>query len=823
MCPQSFEVSSLGGRVVQSNRERMALLDRLVTDGVNLGLGQNNAQDIRSDGRHVRIRGRDLLNFASCSYLGLELDSRLIEGAIDAVRSHGIETSSSRVYLSSPLYLEFEELVEEIFRAHVVVAPTTTLGHFSALPVLIDEEDAIVMDHQVHTSVQMACKLVHSSGAQLEVLPHNDLERLEERVADLSSRHRQVWYMADGVYSMFGDLAPTAEIHAMLDRQPQMRFYVDDAHGMSWCGPRGVGSVLNEIALHPRMVLATGLAKGFGTGGGLIVLPNEEDKRRVRTCGPTLLFCGPIQPPILGAAIVSAKIHLSDEIGDLQSDLRERMDVCNAHFADHDLPIISSPDTPVGFIGMGPTRACQNLCVRLLEEGFFTNPAQFPAAPTRRSGGRFLLTRHNQLEDIEGLVSAVAKHWEPAIRDAGSTPEEVWQAFGLEPPVARIERRASRKEGLYLEASDSIDKLDRVEWDRLLGHRGCLGSSAVSLFERVFGIEAEPENRWDFKYYIVRDEAGAPVLATCFTRALWKADMLSSAEVSESVEARRAEDPLYLAQWVFSMGCLLSEGDHLWLRDAADTPASRSAIKLLLDAVRADARMMDCSVKILRDIPESSTDVATVLEDEGFFRMDAPVSLVLDDLCSSEDELVARLSGKHRRHQRLEVQPFNDTYSVEVVGLNGRPLRPGEAEQLYSLYERVKANSLDLNTFALPRDLLPALADSPGWEILVVRAKDAPAGPPVGFGACYWHRAAYVPLFLGLDYKYVRERGLYRQQLRQAVNRARELGCERVLFGFEASLEKRRFGARPEGSWMFVEADDHFTFDALAQIESDSA
>lgn len=802
----------------------MELLDRLVTAGVDLGLGQNNAEDVRSDGRHVRIRGRDLLNFGSCSYLGLDLDPRLIEGAIEAVRAHGIQTCSSRVFISSPLYLEFENLVEQIFQAHVIVAPTTTLGHFSALPVLIDQDDAIVMDHQVHTSVQLACKLVQTSGIPIEVLPHNDLTRLEERVADLATRHRQVWYMADGVYSMFGDLAPTAAIREMLDRQPQMRFYVDDAHGMSWTGPRGVGSVLNTIDLHPRMVLATGLGKGFGTGGGLIVLPDEEDRRRVRTCGPTLLFCGPIQPATLGAAIVSAKIHLSDEIEVLQAELRERIELCNARLLDYDLPLISSPDTPVGFIGMGPTRACQNLCVRLLEEGFFTNPAQFPAAPTRRSGGRFLLTRHNEFEDIEALVRAAARHWEPAIRDAGSTPEEVWQAFGLEPPVARIERKARAAEtSLYLETSDSIDKLDSLEWDRLVGHRGCIGSSALSLFERVFGAEAEPENRWDFRYYIVRDEDGAPVLATCFTRSLWKADMLSSAEVSRSVEARRTEDPFYLAQSVFAMGCLLSEGDHLWLRDAVDSPTSRSAITLLLDAVRADARLLDCSVKILRDIPQSSAGLAEVLEEEGLFRIDSPVSLVLDEICSSEEDLVARLSRRHRRHQQREVQPFNDAYTVEVVGSGGRPLQPGESDQLYSLYERVKAHSLDLNTFALPRDLLPELADSPGWEILVYRAKDEPAGLPVGFGACYWHEDTYIPLFLGLDYEYVRERGLYRQQLRHVVNRARALGCERVLFGFEASLEKRRFGAHPESSWMFVEADDHFTFDALAQIESDSA
>jgi len=819
---------------MQSQRKRVAFLDRLIETGIAAGLGHSEAEDESSDGRHVRIRGRELLNFTSCSYLGLELEPRLIEAAIEATRLHGIQMCSSRAYLSSPLYSEFEDLVERIFRASVVVAPTTTLGHLSALPVLVSEEDAIVMDHQVHNSVQLACKLVQVSGTHLELVPHNDMERLEERVADLSKRHRHVWYMADGVYSMFGDLAPVAAIEAMLERQPQMRFYVDDAHGMSWCGPRGVGSVLKEVGLHPRMVLTTGLGKGFGTGGGLIILPDEEEKRLIRNCGPTLIFSGPLQPSILGAAIASAKIHLTDEIYTLQSELRERMDLCNAGFMDYGLPIVSSPNTPVGFVGMGPTRACLSLCSRLLDEGFYTNPAQFPAAPIRRSGGRFLLTRHHRFEDIEKLVSAVAKHWEPSIRDAGTTPEKVCLAFGMEPPVARNKNRknirrpiasekgeASGEVSLYLESSDSIDKLNRREWDRLLGDRGCLGSRALSVYESVFGPHADPENRWEFRYYIVRDQDGEPVLATFFTRALWKADMLSSAEVSRKVEQRRQDEPFYLAQRVFAMGCLLSEGDHLWLRESGRSTTSHEAIRVLLEAVRDDARQLDCPVKIVRDIPEANEAVASLLEEEGLFRMDAPVSLVLDDIYADDAELLARLGTKHRRHQLRDVQPYNDNYEVEIVGLEGRAFAPGEADLLYELYECVKGNSLDLNTFGLPRNLLPTLATSPGWEVLVFRATDGKRAEPVGFGACYWNQDAYVPLFMGLDYEYVRSQGLYRQQLRHAVIRAREHGCKRLLFGFEASLEKRRFGAHTETSSMFVEADDLYTFDTLAQLESD--
>src|SRR5690606_1439171 len=149
------------GTAAPTQRDRRKLLERAIDSGVLLGIGSCHAEDDRFDGRHVRVHGRVLVNFASCSYLGLELDSRLIEAAVDATRRFGIETSSSRAYLSAPLYTEFESLIEQVFGgAHVVVAPTTTLGHLAALPALIDDDDAVILDHQVHASVQMAAKLL---------------------------------------------------------------------------------------------------------------------------------------------------------------------------------------------------------------------------------------------------------------------------------------------------------------------------------------------------------------------------------------------------------------------------------------------------------------------------------------------------------------------------------------------------------------------------------------------------------------------------------------------------------------------------------------
>jgi 7-keto-8-aminopelargonate synthetase-like enzyme len=387
----------------------------------------------------------------------------------------------------------------EIFGAPVVVAPTTTLGHLATIPTLIDPEDAILLDHHAHASIQMTCKVAGADGTHVELVPHNDLDRVAERTAALAEKHARVWYLADGVNSMTGHFAPNGAIADLLEAHPTLRLYVDDAHGMSWCGTHGSGSVADDFANHPQVVLTTGLAKGFGTGGGIIVLSDERQRERVQRYGPTMVFGGPLQPAVLGAAIASAEIHLSDEIETLQGELRARMAHRNAVVRELGVVMTSSPETPVGLVALGPVRAAHALCRRLVDEGFYINPAQFPALPVRRSGGRFLLTRHHTFDDIERLMGAVARHWEPAIREAGASPEEVGQTFDVEIPEqkrsARPRAAEAGEDALRLEAADTIDKLDLREWDARMADRGCLASSAMRVFEQAFAGAKQPEER----------------------------------------------------------------------------------------------------------------------------------------------------------------------------------------------------------------------------------------------------------------------------------------------------------------------------------------
>ncbi len=419
-------------RVKTKHEQILSLLDEVSVSGKKLGIILQTVEDTELDGRHVIIGGQRLKNFGSCSYLGLDLDHRLMAGAIDAISRFGVQFSSSRSYLSSPLYGELEEKLSRIFNMPAAVFNTTTLAHLSSLPILIGDEDAVILDVSVHSSVQMAAGLLKERNIHLEVIRHNRLDLLEDRVKVLSATHRKVWYMSDGVYSMFGDLAPVQEIVRLMDQHEQMHLYIDDAHGMSWAGANGSGYVLSKVPSHPKMVLSTSLGKAFGASGGVMVFPDNEDFRRVHDYGKTSIFSIQLPPPVLGAAVASANIHLSSEIGLLQSQLQDRIKYFNQTARLLDLPLISGDISPVKFVCLGKPVTGYNLVRRLMNAGYYVNLSVFPSVSYNNTGIRVPLTLHMTKEDIDGLLNEIAVQLPQALQDAGSSMKEIHRFFKLQ-------------------------------------------------------------------------------------------------------------------------------------------------------------------------------------------------------------------------------------------------------------------------------------------------------------------------------------------------------------------------------------------------------
>jgi 7-keto-8-aminopelargonate synthetase-like enzyme len=796
----------LGGTTVPTAEERLAILDEVLTEAAGKGLLQLDPDDGPLDGRTISLDGRPRLNFGSCSYLGLELDPRMQAAVVEAVMRYGTQFSSSRGYMSSPQYRQLEPLLGEMFGGHVLVTPTTSLGHLSALPVLVDSNDAVILDHQVHASVQMAANQLRVKGTTVELIRHNNIERLEAMIERLAPRHSRIWYMADGVYSMFADLAPFADLALLLERHPQLQLYIDDSHGVGWAGRHGRGPALDALGMHPRLIVAASLNKSFAAAGGALVFPDPELRRRVRTAGGPMMFSGPIQPPLLGAALESARIHLSDELPVMQESLRERVELFTELAEEFCLPLATTDLTPIRYVPLGLPVVAHDVIGALLDEGFYTNLGTFPAVPMKHAGVRVTLTLHHTCDDIRALVEALGRHVPAALERGGE--------------AAR--RRHAKVTGglgpaLTLEHHRAVEALDAREWDSLLGERGTFTVDGLRFLERAFAGGENAEDEWKFHYYVVRDRAGKAVLATFFTAALWKDDMLASAEVSDLVEGRRAEDPYYLTSVTFGMGSLLTEGDHLYLDRNADW---KGALDLLMAAVAEDARAAGAGTVVLRDLHAADLELSEAVRERGYVKTSLPQSLVYEPVAGGDEAWLAELSVKARVHQRKSVLPFDDAYDVEWLRAGGREVSDAELEHLYGLYLAVHARGRELNTFPLPKSYLRDMLAHPSWELMALTLRET--GEVVAFGAHFVGARHYAPMIVGLDYRYVRSHGAYRQALRNVILRARELGSRRVLLGMGATFEKTRFGAHVQERVAFAQAADHYSAEVLAALAADA-
>ncbi len=405
------------------------IVDAIMDNAVRMGIAQVTTEDLALVDNVMHIRGQPTRNFGSCSYLGLEHHPALIEGTMDAVRRYGTQFSSSRAYASLTLYREAEELLSEIFGADVILTPSTTLGHLAALPVLVTSEDAALIDRHLHNSAQMAVGLSAAQGAHVEVISHNDIETIRSRALVLARERKRVWYLCDGLYSMYGDFAPIGALMRLLDEIPQLSLYVDDAHGVSWFGCHGRGYALERAGSNTRVVVAAGLAKSFAGGGGVLIMTNAEDRRRVRNCGGTMTFSGPLQPAVLGTLVASAKLHLSDECAELQKSLSARLAYASRRGLELGLPILSSPYSPVRFLGVGNEAVGAKLVCQLIEAGFWINAAGYPSVPMGRAGIRFTITNKHSYQDIEDLLTTMATLLPEWLRESGSTIEEIHAAF----------------------------------------------------------------------------------------------------------------------------------------------------------------------------------------------------------------------------------------------------------------------------------------------------------------------------------------------------------------------------------------------------------
>ena len=789
-------------------------LDKLIQDGVDRGLLQKFTSNDRLDSAEISIEDEHFINFGSCSYLGLEYHNTLKEGVKSAVDQFGTQFSTSRTYLSIGLYDKLETELSTMFGKPSLVAASTTLGHLAALPALIEEGDVVILDFQVHSSIQMTSQILKANKVSVHLIPHNDMESLEKKIKTLHEKARRIWYMADGVYSMYGDYAPLERIQVLLDKYKKFHLYIDDAHGMGWTGENGIGYVRSQMEHHEKMILATSLNKSFASSGGVLVFPNEEMYRKVKNCGTTMIFSGPVQPPMLGAAIASAKLHQSEEIIQLQSDLKEKIEFTNRRLEELELPQYLKTDSPLFFIPVGLPRVILTIIKRMKKKGFFLNSAGFPATPIKKGGLRFMITNNLSIEQIDNMLTLLRGEYIAGLLSEGSSPEFVAKQFKLEPFMLDhgVKIEDDEDEMIVQEFNyNSIAEIDPREWNELFSKLGSNEHQNLLKLEEVFKENSSKENNWDINYHIIRDRKNKIVLASVYSVALMMDDLLAGKDISEKVKEIRKTDKFYLTSKTVMTGAPFTKGKSVYIDYSHDD--WKEAVKLHVNLLQNIAEDEEASKIILREFCSSQKKrLETYLMELGFLDLELPKNCVIEDMSwETTDEILGRLKQKYRYSLRKEILKLEDQFVVKF----DKPVSKEMRRHTFKLYQEVHKRSTEISVFELPYELFERMYSDPSYDFIYLYLVDGP-DYPVAVMISQVISNVYNAQLVGLDYNYVREKGTYKQSLYQAVKRAKQLGCTKVDMAYTAEMEKKKVGAHTESNFGFVMALEH---DSYAEMQ----
>lgn len=364
------------------------------------------------------LDGNKLIEFISCSYLGLDQDKRLIKAASNNLYKCGVTFSSARTRVLFESFLILEELLNKIFyNAHCVIFSSVHLVNLGVFPLIAsgempsfpfrDQGPFFIINKTAHASIQINRGLLKQFG-EVTVINFDDLSNVEKQFRIASNTNRTPIAIADGVGSM-GGLGSVLELLDLAEKYNGY-IYLDDAHGISVYGKNGCGYVLSCLdTFHPRLILAASMAKAFGAVGGVVVLPTLEDAKMVKRFASTYIFGGPLPLAIVDSAIASANIHLSKEIYDLQEQLQKRILYFDKLMGiDFKSRIVNfAINFPIRGILMGDEFKAIKSTSKLRKKGFAVTAAMYPTVAKGRAMLRVNIAAKHTQKDIKSFCEAL--------------------------------------------------------------------------------------------------------------------------------------------------------------------------------------------------------------------------------------------------------------------------------------------------------------------------------------------------------------------------------------------------------------------------------
>ena len=349
------------------------------------------------------IEGRPTILVGTNNYLGLTFEPEILDAACAAVREQGSGTTGSRMANGS--YFSHARLEEDFAAFYdmpsAMVFSTGYQTNLGLLMGLVRPGDTVLLDAHSHACLFDGCQ---ASGADFSVFRHNDPEDLRKRLRRLGDKARETLVIAEGLYSMLGDIAPLAELCAVT-KEFGAWFMVDEAHSFGVYGDRGRG-LCEEVGILDQVDFITGtFSKSLASLGGFCVSRHPE-MRLLRYGSRPYVFTASSSPANIAAAsaalrVIRARPELKTKLWENAQRLHDGLSALGCE--------IASPVSPVIAVRVPAPEAGARAWNALLENGVYVNLVVPPAAPEGASLLRCSLSAGHSPEQIDRVIAAFAQ------------------------------------------------------------------------------------------------------------------------------------------------------------------------------------------------------------------------------------------------------------------------------------------------------------------------------------------------------------------------------------------------------------------------------
>ncbi len=355
-------------------------------------------------GARVKVAsGDEVVIMCANNYLGLSSHPSVIQGAKEALDTHGYGMSSVRFICGTQdIHKTLERKIAEFYGTEDTILYAAAFdANGGVFEPLFGEEDAIISDELNHASIIDGVRLCKAKRFRYKHSDMNDLEA--QLIASQDQRFRII--VTDGVFSMDGDLAKMDEICALADKYDAL-VMTDECHSAGFIGKTGRG-VPEHFGVMDKVDIVTGtLGKALGGAMGGYTTGKKEIIEMLRQRSRPYLFSNSLSPAIVGASIkvfdlLSSTTELRDKLESNTLYFKER--IINAGF---DIKPGNSPIVP---IMLYDAALSQKFADMLLDEGVYAIGFFYPVVAKGQARIRTQISAAHSIEDLDKAIAAFIK------------------------------------------------------------------------------------------------------------------------------------------------------------------------------------------------------------------------------------------------------------------------------------------------------------------------------------------------------------------------------------------------------------------------------